>query len=75
MSSKKRDNLIFFGDVNSDGICDVKDDKGVVYLGGVTAVYPPRSQRGSVAKLIITVCYRQLAVFLSLKRFNIWYKS
>jgi hypothetical protein len=41
MSPTKRDNLIFFGDVNSDGICDVKDDTGVVYLGGVTAVYPP----------------------------------
>ena len=41
MSPKKRDNLVFFGDVNSDGICDVKDDKGVLYLSGVTAVYPP----------------------------------
>lgn len=41
MSLTTRDHLIFFGDLNSDGICDVKDDKGVMYLGGVTAVYPP----------------------------------
>ena len=30
---------------------------------------------GSVAKLIITVCYPQLVVFFSLKRFDIWYRS
>src|SRR5215813_10228584 len=30
---------------------------------------------GSVAKLIVTTCYPQLVVFLSLKLFNIWYSS
>ena len=30
---------------------------------------------GSVAKLIITVCYPQLVVFFSLTLFNIWYRS
>ena len=29
---------------------------------------------GSVAKLIVTVCYLQLVVFFSLNRFNIWYR-
>jgi hypothetical protein len=37
----KRNQLVSFGDVNSDGICDVKDNNGVVYLGGVTVVLPP----------------------------------
>ena len=40
-SPLNRDKLIVFGDVNSDGICDVKDNTGVVYLGGVTPVLPP----------------------------------
>ena len=43
VSPVKRNQLIFFGDLNSDGICDVKDNNGVVYLGGVTVVLPPPS--------------------------------
>jgi hypothetical protein len=39
-SPRTRDHLTL-GDVNSDGICDVQDDTGVVYLGGVTPVLPP----------------------------------
>ena len=31
--------------------------------------------RGSVAKLMITVCYLQLVVFFTPARFNIWYSS
>jgi hypothetical protein len=40
-SPVKRNQLIFFGDLNSDGICDMKDNNGVIYLGGVTVVLPP----------------------------------
>ena len=37
--------------------------------------WSPSSRWGSVAKLIVTVCYLQLVVFFSLKSFNIWYRS
>jgi hypothetical protein len=40
-TSSKRLNQLALGDVNADGICDVTDNNGVVYLGGVTRVPPP----------------------------------
>lgn len=35
-TSTKRRSQLTLGDFSGDGICDVKDDKGLVYLGGVT---------------------------------------
>lgn len=37
-TSFKRRNQLILGYLNGDGICDVKDDKGIVYLGGVTVL-------------------------------------
>ena len=33
------------------------------------------AQWGSVAKLIVTLCYSQLVVLFVLEHFNIWYSS
>jgi hypothetical protein len=41
-STKRLDNLTL-GDVDSDGTCDVTDNNGVVYLGGVTTQPSPPS--------------------------------
>jgi len=35
------------GDLNGDGVCDVKDDGGVVYLGGSIPVPTPSTERWS----------------------------
>ena len=35
-TSTKRRNKLILADFSGDGICDVKDDQGLVYLGGVT---------------------------------------
>lgn len=40
---RKRRSEITLADVNSDGVCDVRDNRGIVYLGGTTKVPPPPS--------------------------------
>jgi hypothetical protein len=37
-TSFKRRNQLTLGDLSGDGICDVKDNTGIVYLGGVTVL-------------------------------------
>ena len=57
-------------------------DGNRLYCSGVIGVGPdgklssdPETQFGSVAKLIVTLCYIQLVVFFTLTHFNIWYSS
>jgi hypothetical protein len=40
-TSPKSRSQLTFGSVNGDSVCDVTDNNGVVYLGGVTKVPPP----------------------------------
>jgi hypothetical protein len=42
-TSTKRRSQLTFSYVNSDNVCDVKDNNGIVYLGGTTRVPPPPS--------------------------------
>jgi len=42
-TSSKRLSDLTLGDVSGDGVCDVTDDDGIVYLGGVVAPPPPPS--------------------------------
>jgi len=42
-TSGKRLADLTLGDVSGDGVCDVTDDAGIVYLGGVAAPPPPPS--------------------------------
>ena len=42
-TSTKRLTQLTLGDVSGDGVCDVTDDDGVVYIGGSIAIPPPPS--------------------------------
>jgi hypothetical protein len=53
-----------------------KDVSLAVTVGhDVGASLPVAALVGSVAKLIVTLCYLQLVVFFMLGHFNIWYSS